>query len=140
TNDLVTLANRYQNLAATSEPGSAQKSNAINKAIETINTVIEKVPNNHIPVRNKARMYMVKNDNQPSEDMVNTYKQMIALLDTDPANLEKRVDDYREAYQMIASYYIAQKDIPNAKAFYKKMYALDPDNQALRDYIERLKD
>ncbi len=140
TNDLVTLANRYQNVAATSEPGSDVKNNAITKAIETINIVIEKVPDNHIPVRNKARMYMVKNDNQPSEDMVNTYTQMIALLDADPSNLEKRVDDYREAYQMIASYYISQKDIPTAKVYYEKMYTLDPENQALRDYIDRLKD
>ena len=72
TNDLVTLANRYQNVAATSEPGSPEKAEAITNAISTIDKVIEKVPGNPIPVRNKARMYLVKNDNQPSAEMAET--------------------------------------------------------------------
>lgn len=138
TNDLVTLANRYQNVAATSEPGTEQKTNAINKAIETIDLVIAKVPDNHIPMRNKARMYMVKNDNKPSQDMVDTYAKMIELLDVDPANLQKRVDDYREAYQMTASFYIENEDLPKAVEYYEKMYSLDPENQPLRDYIDNL--
>ena len=65
TNDLVTLANRYQNVAATSEPGSQKKIDAINNAIATVDQIIEKVPENPIPYRNKARMMLVKHDNQP---------------------------------------------------------------------------
>ncbi len=136
TNDLVTLASRYQNVAATSEPGSEKKLNAINKAIETITQVSEKVPDNPIPVRNKARMMLVKYDNQPSQEMVDTYMQVVDLLDKDPENKTKRSDMYNEAYSQIASYYIAQKDIPNAKVYYEKVYELDPTNQALRDYID----
>ena len=61
TNDLVTLANRYQNVAATSEDDSPEKLDAINNAIATLDKVIEKVPGNPIPVRNKARIFLVKN-------------------------------------------------------------------------------
>ena len=136
TNDLVTLASRYQNVAATSEEGSEKKMNAINKAIETISQVAEKVPDNPIPVRNKARMMLVKYDNKPSQEMVDTYMQVVDLLDKDPENKTKRADMYNEAYSQIASFYISEKDIPNAKIYYEKVYELDPTNQALRDYID----
>lgn len=139
TNDLVTLANRYQNVAATSEPGSPEKAEAITNAISTIDKVIEKVPGNPIPVRNKARMYLVKNDNQPSAEMAETYQTVVALLDADPENKTRRSDMYNEAYSQIASYYISEKNIPEAKAYYEKVYELDPSNQALRDYIDKMK-
>ncbi len=139
TNDLVTLANRYQNVAATSEPGSPEKTEAIAGALATINQVIEKVPGNPIPVRNKARMFLVKNDNQPSQEMAETYLEVVKLLDEDPENKTKRADMYNEAYTQIASYYISEKNIPEAKVYYEKLYELNPDNQALRDYIDKLK-
>ncbi len=139
TNDLVTLANRYQNVAATSEPGSPEKAEAIDNAIATINKVIEKVPGNPIPVRNKARMYLVKNDSKPSQEMVDTYLEVVKLLDADPENKTKRSDMYNEAYSQIASFYISEKNMAEAKAYYEKVYELDPTNQALRDYIDKMK-
>ncbi len=139
TNDLVTLANRYQNVAATSEPGSPEKLDAITNAIATIDKVIEKVPGNPIPVRNKARMMLVKNDNQPSAEMAEAYQEVVKLLDADPENKTKRTDMYNEAYSQIASFYISEKDIPMAKEYYEKVYELDPSNQALRDYIDKMK-
>jgi len=139
TNDLVTLASRYQNVAATAEPGSETKANAIGKAIETINKVIERVPDNFIPVRNKARMMLVKHDNEPSEEMVAEYQKVLTMLDSDPANLQKRVDTYKEAYSQIASYYITARDNETAKTYYLKLLEMDPTNEALREYIENLK-
>ena len=139
TNDLVTLANRYQNVAATSEPGSEKKINAINNAIATIEQIIAKVPDNPIPYRNKARMMLVKHDNQPSEEMATAYQKVVEVLDADPSNKEKRSDMYSEAYAQIASYYISEKDTASAKAYYEKMLELDPTNDALRDYISKMK-
>ncbi|MDE6427550.1 MAG: hypothetical protein K2K59_01190, partial [Muribaculaceae bacterium] len=136
---LVELGSRYQNVAATAEPGSEEKAQAIAKAISAIDQVIERVPDNFIPYRNKARMILVKNDNQPSEEGVQTYVKMLELLDTDPENRTKRSDVYREAYSQIASYYISVKDTDSAKTWYLKMLELDPENQALRDYIDKLK-
>ncbi len=138
-NDIVTLSQRYQNVAATSEPGSQKKADNIEAALSTIDKVIETVPTNPVPMRNKARMYLVKYDNQPSQEMVDTYNKTLELLDADPAHKEKRIEDYKEAYSMIASYYISQRDIPTAKIYYEKVYELDPTNQALRDYIDKMK-
>lgn len=140
TNDLVTLANRYQNVAATSEPGSPEKLEAISNAIATIEQVIAKVPDSPIPVRNKARMMLVKNDNKPSLEQVEAYLEMLGMLDLDPENKTKRQDMYSEAYSQIASYYISEKNIPEAKVLYEKLYELDPTNQQLRDYIDNMKE
>lgn len=139
TNDLVTLANRYQNVAATSEPGSQKKIDAINNAIATVDQIIEKVPENPIPYRNKARMMLVKHDNQPSAEQRDAYLKVVEILDLDPANKEKRTDMYNEAYSQIASFYISEKDIPMAKTYYEKVLELDPTNEALRDYISKMK-
>lgn len=139
TNDLVILANRYQNVAATSENGSEKKQNAINNAIATIDQVIERVPDHYVPVRNKARMFLVKNDNQPSKEMADTYMQVVSMLDKDSENKTKNKDVYNEAYSQIASYYISERDVPMAKEYYEKVYELDPTNQALRDYIDKMK-
>lgn len=139
TNDLVILANRYQNVAATSENGSEKKQNAINNAIATIDQVIERVPDHYVPVRNKARMFLVKNDNQPSKEMADIYMQVVSMLDKDPENKTKNKDVYNEAYSQIASYYISERDVPMAKEYYEKVYELDPTNQALRDYIDKMK-
>ena len=84
-------------------------------------------------------MQLVKNDNQPSAEQTATYTKMLELLDLAPENRTERADTYREGYAQIASYYISIKDVDNAKAWYLKMLELDPDNQALRDYIDKLK-
>lgn len=139
TQDYVDLGSRYQNVAATSVEGSAEKADAIAKAIAAIDQVIERVPNNFIPYRNKARMLLVKNDNKPSQEQVETYTKMLELLDLDPDNRTNRVDTYREGYAQIASYYIAEKDTDTAKQWYLKMLELDPDNVQLQQYIEKLK-
>lgn len=139
TQDLVDLGSRYQNVAATAEAGSAEKAEAINGAIAAIDQVIERVPENFIPYRNKARMQLVKNDNQPSEELVETYTKMLELLDLDHQNRTDRADTYREGYAQIASYYLSIKDIDSAKTWYLKMLELDPTNDALRDYIDKMK-
>lgn len=136
TQDLVDLASRYQNVATTSPEESPERLTAITAAIETIDKVIERVPDNFIPVRNKARMSVVKNNGKPSLESVEIYQKMIELLNADPANLEKRKNTYIEAYNQIAAYYIGEHDLENAKVWYGKRLELEPDNQALRDYIE----
>ncbi|WP_290168279.1 hypothetical protein [uncultured Muribaculum sp.] len=90
-------------------------------------------------MRNKARMFLVKNDNQPSKEMADIYMQVVSMLDKDPENKTKNKDVYNEAYSQIASYYISERDVPMAKEYYEKVYELDPTNQALRDYIDKMK-
>lgn len=139
TQDLVDLASRYQNVASTSPEESEERVAAITAAIETINKVIERVPDNFIPVRNKARMTVVKNGGKPSAESVEVYQKMIELLDANPENITKRKDTYIEAYNQIAAYYISERDVPSAKVWYEKRLELEPENEALRTYIEQMK-
>lgn len=139
TNDFVTLSSYYQNVASSSPVDSPERLEAITKAMETIDKVIERVPDNYIPRRNKARMSIVKNGGEPSEESVQYYNEMIQVLDADPENKTKRKDTYIEAYNMIAKYYINLKDLEGAIATYELYLAIDPENQALSDYLETLK-
>ncbi len=139
TQDLVDLGNRWQNVAATSPIDSEERQVAITEAINAIDKVIERVPDNYVPYRNKARMTIVKNGNKPGPETVEAYAKMLEILDADPENKEKRVDLYREAYSQTAGYYIGEHDTASAKEWYTKMLELDPENQALIDYIEKLK-
>lgn len=141
TQDLVNLGNRWQNVAATSPIDSPEREAAINAAIEVADQVIERMAEspNFAPYRNKARMTIVKNGNKPSQETVEAYTKALEVLDADPEANTKRVDVYREAYSQIAAYYIGEKDSASAKEWYLKMLELDPENQALRDYIDKLK-
>lgn len=138
TQDLVDFASRYQNVASTSPEDSEERLIAINAAIAAIDKVIERVPDNFIPVRNKARMTVVKNGGNPSEESVTVYQQMLDLLNADPENLTKRKDTYIEAYNMIAKYSLQNQDPDSAKEWYEKYLEIDPENEALRDYISKL--
>jgi tetratricopeptide (TPR) repeat protein len=138
TQDLVDLASRYQNVAATSADAEA-KETAINHAISTIDQVIERVPDNFIPVRNKARMLFVKNNSTPSAESTETYKKVISLLDADPENVTKRADAYTEAYQMIGRYYVSTKDNANAREALAKYLEFAPNDEGVRQLYEKLK-
>lgn len=139
TQDLVDLGNRWQNVAATSPMDSEERQIAINEAIKAIDQVIERVPDNYVPYRNKARMTIVRNNNKPAPETIEAYTKMLEILDAEPENKEKRVGIYREAYSQIAGYYIGERDTATAKQWYLKMLEIDPENQALIEYIEKLK-
>lgn len=138
TQDHVDLSSRYQNVASTSPEGSAERTEALDKAIAEIDFAISEAPSHFVPYQRKARMTIVKNGNKPSAETVEVYKKMLDALNTDPENLTKRVDAYREAYAQIAAYYIGEKDNPSAKEWYLKMLEIDPDNAALKEYIDKL--
>lgn len=77
-------------------------------------------------LRWKAMLYIVKNDNKPDINAVNTYKEVISILDKDPANADPAnkdnyLDYYVEAYRTIAHYYLLQKDDEAMKAAKEQM-------------------
>lgn len=139
TNDLFVLSRRYMALANSEEPGSEAKQAAIDKALENVNIVLSRVPDDYRIPQLKAQIYRVANDNKPNADSTDAYMQVLSLLDSDAANAQKRLSDYNEAYTFVASYYLSQGDSEKAKVYYNKMLELNPDNDALRTYIENLK-
>ncbi|MCM1309637.1 MAG: tetratricopeptide repeat protein [Bacteroides sp.] len=138
--DVVDLGNRYYNVVLTSPADSTSTDRAFyaDKGIAALDRVIELVPDHVVPYRNRARLFLAKNGNKSDQPTVDAYTLFLEKLDADPSNKEKRLEEYNEAYVRIASYYIAQKDYDNAKAWYTKMLELDPENQALKDYIDGL--
>lgn len=136
TQDHIDLSNRYQNVASTSPADSPERTEAFEKALSEINIAVEEAPNHFLPIRTKARLLIVTNGNQPNEQSTEAYTKLLEVLDAEPDNKTKRVSDYKEAYNFIASYYIAQKDPATAKTWYLKFLEIDPTNDALREFID----
>lgn len=139
TQDHIDLGGRYQNVATTSPEDSPERLENITEAIKEIDFAISEAPNHFVPYRNKARMTIVKNNNKPSAETVEAYGQMLEILDREPENKTKRVDTYREAYNQTANYYLGEHDNETAKLWFGKMLEIDPENQALIEFIEKLK-
>ena len=70
-----------------------------------------------------------------------SHHRLIAMLDTLLARMdaETKKGILNEVYAYVASYYLYNDDAATAKAYYEKMLALNPENQALRDYISKMK-
>lgn len=138
TNDLYVLAGRYQNVAATAK-NAAEKDSAIANALKYIDIVLEKVPNDYRIPQRKARILMVAETSTKEGKALESYEKMLSILDADPANLSKNADAYKEAYNYIAGHKMEVGDKAGAKHYYNKFLELDPNNKALRDYVEKLK-
>ncbi|MDE5844927.1 MAG: tetratricopeptide repeat protein [Muribaculaceae bacterium] len=139
TNDIFMLARRYQNVAATEEPDSPEKAEAVDNALRYVNIALERVPDNATIALTKARILFVRNNNVPDQDTVDAYLAGIELLDKDADNKTKRKNDYVNAYNQIANFYLSQKDMENAKLYFNKFLEIDPENTALRQFVENLK-
>ncbi len=137
TNDLFMLARRYQNVAATTELGTPEHEKAVTNALNYIDEVIERVPDNYNLPFTKARILLVKNGNKPDQATVEAFKQTVDLLDKDEANRESRKSVYITSYNQMANYYLQAGDKENAKLYFTKFLEIDPDNTALRQYIEK---
>lgn len=139
TNDLFVLAGRYMSHGST-EADSVKRDAAINNAIKYIDIVLEKVPDDYRISQRKARILMVKNGNKPSAESSAVYKRVIEILDQDPDNKSKRVQDYIEAYNQIAGAYVMENDKANAIIYYEKFIEVDPTNEPLKSYVAKLKE
>ena len=137
TNDIFMLARRYQNVAAT-ETDSVAKMQVIDKAIAIVDQVLEKVPDNSTILMTKARMLFVKNNNVANQETVDAFIKVVDLLDQNPDNKTKKKADYITAYNQIGNFYLKQGDNENAKLYFSKMLEIDPENTALREFVESL--
>ena len=140
TNDLYVLAGKYQNVVATEKEDSVKRQAALDNALKYIDIVIEKVPNDFRIRQRKARILGVAEASQKEARAVEPYNQMLEILDRDPENKTKRADAYMEAYNYIAGCHLVNGNVPEAKIWYNKYLELDPQNEALRTYIEGLKE
>lgn len=136
-NDLFEAGVAYYNHAVTAED-PAVKADALNKARNFLVQVNEKVPGNVRIVNQMAAIEKVAEGEKITGKATPIYKQLIALLDAkeDKSGYESF---YRRAYNYLANVAFNNGDKETAKEYYKKWLEYDPDNEALRKYVESLK-
>lgn len=138
TNDLMVLARRYQNAAATTDMEDPRRAEYVKKGTEVLNIVNERVPGNYQVLITKARMQLIGNNNEINEESLPTFLEVLAALDADPDNATKRKNDYSFILNSLGKYYLSQKDIDNTRLYFGRMLEINPDNADLRTFVESL--
>ena len=137
-NDYFILSNRYKNLGVSLPEGSPERIAAANNGIKYVDMAIDSAANKGPLYRNKATLMMVRDGSEITPELVETYQQMLAAYDEDPANKEKYRDAYKSAYNNLANYYLKAGDKEQARAYFEKFLEIDPENEALRDYLKKM--
>lgn len=138
TNDVMILARRYQNAAATSAPDSPEHADFSQKAIKAIEEVYSKVPDNLQVLTTRSRIYLIANNNEMNDDIEQQLVKIVEILDADSENVTARKQDYIFALNLLGKYNLA-KDREKAKAYYTKFLEINPENEQLRTFVENLK-
>lgn len=139
-NDVLALARRYQNLAISyMETDTVASVAAADKALATIEKVIARIPDNPLVLNTKSDILRVKALGNVTPDVVAADETTLAVLDSDPANLEKRKNIYTSIYGRLGNYYLngEGKDVAKAKEYFEKFYQLNPSDE-LRTFIDGL--
>ena len=136
--DYYTLSNRYKNLALTLPEGSAERKEAAQNGIKYIDLALESAADESkgTLLQNKASLLMTRDGTDPTPELVETYKAMLAAYDLNPENKTKRAGVYKSAYGFIANDYRVKGDKENARIYFQKLLEVDPENQAVRDYLK----
>lgn len=138
TNDKFTLARRYNN-ASTTATDPEQKAAYADKALAYLDEVLVLVPDNFSVANQKAITMFTRNNNEMNDDIVAAFEDALAILDKDPANKVSHKNDYVRAYNLIANYYNNESRLDEAKVYWLKFLEVDPDNEPLRNFVEKLK-
>lgn len=131
TNDLYSMARRYQSLARSLEEGSPERGEAVTNGLRYIDMAIERVPDNGMLFNTKANLYLIGEG--VTKNTADSYMKMVEIFDQDPANKTKYAAYYTAAYYIIGGYYLSNDDKDNATRYYQ-MYvdvAANPDPSIL---------
>ncbi len=137
TNDLVILARRYQNAAATATDSIA-KTGYVERGLKAIIEVNEKVPNNVQVLNTKARIMLIGNNNKVNEELAAELRNILTLLNEDPANKTQRKSDYQFVYSMLGNYALDMKDMPAAYEYFSGLLELDPENTVVKEAVDAI--
>jgi len=135
-NDLLILSRYYTNVADNTS-NAAERTDALNKALQYANEADQRVPNNVQIAFQKARIAVVKEGEDNKGGALNEYKHLLSLLE---AKEDKSGYDsyYKRIYNYLANYEFQFGDKDKAKEYYKLWLQHDPNNDALRKYVEKM--
>lgn len=109
-NDLFSASGRYLNVAATAGEDQELRAEAATKGLEFVEKAMSMTTDNPYLLQRKARLQLAANGNNPNAEAIDTYNQMIAILDkdpslSDPTNANNDLNMYREAYLFTIKYF-----------------------------------
>jgi tetratricopeptide (TPR) repeat protein len=136
-NDLYMLSRYYLNYASGDNVDPAKKNDAVAKAQKYVNEVDKLVPNNVLIVNQKASVAKFMEGETNNGAALDAYNELLSLLDKKPDKSEYE-RYYRYAYNYLATYYFTKGDKAMAKMYYKKWLEYDPENEALRKYVNAM--
>lgn len=126
--DYLQASGRWLNAANRATDEEIRELDAI-KGLEAINMVIEKASTIEPEYyQRQGRLNYAKGHNHSTEDVLNSYAEVVALLDADPenanpANPKNKLGLYQESYLFMGNYYQEQEDQLRAEEGNKKEIA-----------------
>lgn len=140
-NDMLSLANRYKNLAiANLDTDSVASAAAAAKALQTIDKVIARISDNPMVLNTKSDILRIAARGAVTPDVVAADETTLAVLDADPSNAtnERRIPIYRAVLGRLGNYYLTTaKDVEKAKVYFQKFYEVSPSDD-LKAFIDGL--
>ena len=135
-NDLYELAVCYYNVAVTTGDETV-KANAIGNARKYLADVNEQVPGNVRIVNQMARVEKLA-EGENTGKAIPAYNELLKLLN-DKDDKSDYASMFISAYNYLATYYFNKGDKDAAKDYYKKWLEYDPENEALRNFVDQMK-
>ena len=134
-NDLYLMSTKYFNVAATTQD-EALKASSLEGARKYAALANEKVPGNYRIVQQQAK---VENLAGNTAEAVKFYNATIAILDAKENAKVEYKDSYIGIYANLARIAFEADDKAGARDIYMKWLEVDPENAALREYVEKMK-
>ena len=113
------------------------KANAIGNARKYLADVNEQVPGNVRIVNQMARVEKLA-EGENTGKAIPAYNELLKLLN-DKDDKSDYASMFISAYNYLATYYFNKGDKDAAKDYYKKWLEYDPENEALRNFVDQMK-
>lgn len=134
-NDLYLMSTKYFNVAATTQD-EALKASSLEGARKYAAMADEKVPGNYRIVQQQAK---VENLAGNTAEAIKFYNATLAILDAKENAKVEYKDTYVGIYANLARIAFEADDKAGARDIYMKWLEVDPENAALREYVEKMK-
>lgn len=141
--DLLSMARRYQSLAGSQAEGSVEAIGSYDEAIKYADMAIVKAGDTLTPgslaslFRAKGGILLGKNLSEPNAEVAECYNKVVELVSQD-SNPDRFKPYVSEAYRVLGVYYVKIDDIAKGKEIFEKYLELNPDDESIREVVNKL--
>lgn len=142
--DYFTGAGRYLTVAATTDSLPIAEE-AANKGLVYVEKALELQPANPSLWRRKAQLIQMGNGKNMNAEAAQAFEKLVELLDQNPdgknpQSANNDIDYYKNAYTMLGLYYDSISDKDTAVKYFELLLEIDPENEGVRQYVEKAKE